>query len=207
MGNTLPDGIRAQPVELYSDSSTFPLGVPGANFGISATIAVTDTTAADAAIFSMRVAAGNFGVYVTEIFGTLAMDGTTTAAFNGIYFERHSGPLTHSGGTQITPISYDFGEATGLVDCQFKVSALTATSVTYEGAKFGRTCAAQTNGSAVPFFIPLPRKGLYLPPGYGLACRLEYAALGVALDLNINYTKASIDIASGLPQVSQDSEL
>ena len=197
MSNTLPEGTRAQPVELYSDSDTFPLGVPGKNFGISTTIAVTDAQAADAAIFSMKVAAGSYGVYVTDIWGTLAMDGTTTAAFNGIYFERHSGIITHSGGTQITPISYDFGEASGLQDCQFKVTALTATSVTYEGAKFGRVCAAQTNGSAVPFFIPLPRKGLYLPPGVGLACRLEYAALGVALDLNINYTKANIDIASG----------
>lgn len=196
MANTLPDGIRAQPVELYSDSDTFPLGVPGKNFGVSCTIAATDTTAADSPLFSFKVNAGNFGVYVTEITGTLAMDGTTATAFNGLYFERYSG-AAHSGGTDIVPVSFDFGENPGLSYCQFKVSALTATGVNYEGAKFGRTAAPQTNGSAVPIYVVLPRKGLYLPPGFGLAARLEYIATGLVLDLNINYTKAGVVTADG----------
>ncbi len=199
MGNTLAEGQRAAPAELYQDGTTYPLGPPlGEDFGVSCTIAVTDAQAADAPVFSMKVAAGSYGIYVTEISGNFAMDGTTTAAFNGVYFERHSGIITHTGGTQITPVCYSNpGAASGLQDCQFKVTALTATSVTYEGGKFGRTVGAQTNGASTPIFVALPRRGLFIPPGYGLACRLEYAALGMALDLNINYTKVNIDIASG----------
>lgn len=192
-------GYRAQPVELFQDADSFSLGPNGKNFAIRAVyLPVTDAIAADAALFSMKVAAGNFGVYITDIWGTLTFNGTTTAASNGLYFERHSGILTHTGGTQITPVSFDYGEASGLSDCQFKISAaLTATSVNYEGAKFASSLCVQTNGAQNAFFVPLPRNGLYLPPGVGLAGRLEAQSLGLAMSINIHYTKVAIDTASG----------
>jgi hypothetical protein len=191
MVNTLSEGIRAQPVELYQDSDSLILGRQGKAFQASCAIAVADTTAADAPIFALTRRDGiPESVYIEALYGSLIFNGTATATGkNGVYFERYNvNTAIPSGGTAITLLrEAEFGTVAEVVDCRFHTGALTVSGITYEGAKFGRyTIPISASGVAVPFYIPFGRGGLRLGPGEGLAMRLTYqAVVGLFVDLNV----------------------
>jgi hypothetical protein len=183
----------AAPVFLC-DVDGYPVntGREGDAFMASCTIAVADTTAADAAIFSMRVASGAKRAYVKSISGSLIFSATASAdGEQGVYFERHSGRLQHSGGTAITPVALESSEQSAAYDIRFHTGALTATGVDYEGGKFSRTNAAiSATGVTVPFYFAYEKPGVLLRPGQGLAMRLTYQAVaGLFIALNVEWTE------------------
>ena len=97
-----------------------------------------------------------------------------------------------TGGTQITIASRDGADNSVVSDCQFKVSALTTTGVVYEGAKWGRNGTTLTNGAATPIFVYIDPEGIALQRGWGLAMRLEYAAVvGMFVDLNVHWVEVA----------------
>lgn len=183
------------PVALYTESG-YPLevGQAGEGYTASCQIEVADTTAADAAIFSMKLAAGGKSAYIKAIYGDVVFSNAAVDdGEQGIYFERHSGrlTLTHASSTAITPVGFTRDEQSSVYDCRFYTAALTATGVDYEGAKFGRKVVA-ISGTPVnsPFYFAYGSQGLKLNPGQGLAMRLAYqASAGLFVALNVDWVE------------------
>jgi hypothetical protein len=184
----------AAPV-ILCDVDGYPVntGREGEAFAASCTIAVADTTAADAAIYSMRVSPSvGKSAYIKSVSGSLIFSATASAdGEQGIYFERHSGRLQHTGGTAITPLAFDSSEQSAVSDIRFHTGALTATGVDYDGGKFSRTNAAiSATGVTVPFYFAYEKPGVLLRPGQGLAMRLTYQAVaGLFIALNCEWVE------------------
>lgn len=156
-----------------------------------ARIAVADTTAADAAIFAMRLKFSPPTRPVTIDAITVCIDqvGAASAGQQGVYFDRFS-KATHSGGTAVAICNaLRDNRTSGVTDCRFHTGALTATGVVYDATPFAGVIIpfAVTNTANTYFFAP----NLKLLAGDGLAMRLsEQAVVGLVVDVTVQWTEA-----------------